>query len=399
MKMVYIVFTILFFSCLSAWANSPKWIIKTNNSRLEASLIADNCSYEILNPNLGGDILSVQCDSLKKIIRNILSSPDVLRAEVDQTWKMFSEFSDLSDPEIQNQWALDFINVRSFWRDHSIGDSKVKIAIIDSGIDYRHEDLSANIALNNQEIAGNEIDDDKNGYVDDVYGWNSFDKTNDPMADFDLVHGTHVAGVIGAVANNEIGMAGLNWKTAIIPIKLFGPKGEATIEGAIRSFDYAVARGAKIINASWGGVKESALLQEVVKKCQDKGILIVAAAGNEGKDNDLAPTYPANYPFDNIISVASINLHNQLSGFSNWGANTVHVAAPGESILSTTNGNRYGYKDGTSMAVPHITGIAALLWALHPEWTYKVVRNHILNSCVPLASLKDKVSCQGYFKF
>lgn len=392
---MHIIFTILSFFCLSAWANSQKWIIKVSNNKLEANLFANHCSYEILNPNLGGDIFSVQCES-KKSIYNVLLTFGAVQAEADQTLKMFSE---LSDPESGNQWALDFLNVRSFWRDYSTGDPRVKIAIIDSGIDYMHEDLSANIALNYQEIAGNGIDDDKNGYVDDVFGWNIFDNTNDPMADFDLVHGTHVAGVVGAVANNEIGIAGLNWKAAIIPIKLYGPKGETTMEKAIRSFDYAVARGAKIINASWGGPKESLLLGEVIKRCQDKGILVVAAAGNEGKDNDSVPTYPANYSFDNIISVASINLHNQLSAFSNWGAKTVHVAAPGESILSTTNGNRYGYKDGTSMAVPHIAGIAALLWAAHPEWTYKEVRSHILNNCAPLASLKDKVSCQGYFKF
>lgn len=375
----------------SYFAHADTWIVKSPKKLSLRTLRTKGCSYRLLNPHIGSDIYSAKCPEFIS----------VSNAERNHIWKPFSLQNKYdigtNDPRNIDQWGLDTMNVPAFWKKFSTGDSRVRVAIIDTGINYNHEDLKNNLMINTGEIPDNGIDDDKNGYIDDFYGWNAGNNSSDPMDKFD--HGTHVAGIIGASTNNNIGISGVNWNVSMIPIKFTNDDGSGSTESAISAIDYAVARGAQIINASWGGSEHSPLLEETFGRCRALGILVIAAAGNETADNDKVPSYPANFPLDNIISVTAIDINRDLSWFSNWGEKTVHIAAPGESILSTVANNRYGYKDGTSMAVPHITGAAALLWSIHPKWTYIDIKNHLLSHCVVDKAHPIPVVCQGYFSF
>lgn len=377
-----------------------KWIVQSSDPQALKKSVSKSCSVELLNPHLNADLYLIKCNGTFPTYKLFVSSQHSIEESISYKLKGLPHHNfnpDLNDPQSHDQWALSQMNVASYWKNQSLGSPQIKVAIIDTGVDYYHEDLKENIAINTFEIPDNNIDDDKNGYIDDYYGWNAFDKSSDPMDT--NKHGTHISGVIGASTNNNIGVAGINWKVSLIPIKFFGPHNEGNTESAIRAFDYAFARGAKIINISWGGNTDSPLLKNVIQQCQQRGILVVVAAGNETVDNDKVPSYPATYPLDNIISVASIDWHSDLSWFSNWGANSVHVAAPGESILSTIYGNKYGFMEGTSMAAPQIVGAAALIWANHPHWTYKEIKSYILEHCVETVGLKDIIQCHGYFSF
>lgn len=380
-----------FFLAIIGTAHAESVIMKSPTRLASHHMSSNGCSYNLLNPNLGADIYEVNCRS----------SQNFVNAEKSSIWKIFTNSNksviEVKDPMFNDQWGLGLININSFWQNHTTGDRRIKVAVIDSGLNYHHEDLQANLDTNTKEIPNNEIDDDSNGYIDDYYGWDAANNSSDPMDNFD--HGTHVSGIIGASSNNDIGIVGMNWNVSLIPIRFVDNQAGGRTEAAIRAIDYAVARGAKIINVSWGGTTHSPLLEEMMNRCKDKGILIIAAAGNESVNNDITPTWPASFALDNIISVAAINLHKELAWFSNWGAKSVHISAPGESILSTTGGNRYGFKDGTSMAVPHITGAAALIWAAHPNWNYLEIKNYILNHCVTDGPSKIPVLCQGHFSF
>lgn len=382
-------FLVVGISATPVYANT--WLVKNSSKKPLNSLHVNGCQYTLLNPHIGADIYEANCPQ----------SVQLLNGEKSIEWKLFTQqnksYVEPSDPLLMDQWGLDTMNVRSFWQSSTAGDRKVVVAIIDSGMSFRHEDLQQNLGINFKEIPANGIDDDGNGYVDDYYGWDAVNNSGDPSDRFD--HGTHVAGIIGASSNNDLGITGINWNVSIVPIKFIDDQGGGRTESAIRAIDYAVARGAKIINLSWGGTSRSPLLEEVMTRCREKGILFVAAAGNESRDNDITPTYPASFPIDNVISVAAINLHNEMASFSNWGAKSVHVAAPGESILSTVGEARYGFKDGTSMATPHISGVAALVWAQHPNWTYQEVKNYILGHCKSGEKSEFPVLCKGHFSF
>jgi subtilisin family serine protease len=381
--MKYLIIFCTFFA-FSFTLKAKTWITKNNSNK-------NNCVYKVLNPHLGGDIYQANCKNTQNLTNG----------EESKIWKLFETKKttniEPNDPRAKDQWALNAINVKNAWVNLSTGDKRIKVAVIDTGINITHPDLQDNLTFNANEITNNKIDDDGNGYVDDFHGWNSSTNTNDVTDQ--LGHGTHVAGIIGASTNNNLGVVGTNWNVSIIPIKFVDDSGEGSTQSAIIALDYAVARGAQIINASWGGSENSPLLEEVIKRLQAKGILFITAAGNETADNDKVPTYPANFALDNIISVASIDDHRDLSWFSNWGEKSVHVAAPGESILSTILGSRYGYKDGTSMAAPYITGAAAILWSAHPDWNYKEVKDFILNHCIEDKVHIIQVQCKGYFSF
>ncbi|NLA25752.1 MAG: S8 family serine peptidase, partial [Bacteroidales bacterium] len=210
------------------------------------------------------------------------------------------------------------------------GSRDVIIAVIDSGVMYTHPDLAANIWENPGEIPGNGIDDDGNGYIDDVYGWDFYDDDNDPD---DLTgHGTHCAGTIAAVGDNAVGIAGVMWDAKIMPLRFLGPDGKGYTADAIRAIRYATDMGADIISCSWGGGNYSQALKDAI---DETPALVVCAAGNDALDNDLNPEYPSSYDCENIIAVAASNSAEDLASFSNFGATSVDVAAPGESILST----------------------------------------------------------------
>ena len=267
------------------------------------------------------------------------------------------------------------------------------VAVLDSGIDYNHPDLASNIWTNPGEIAGNGIDDDGNGYLDDIRGWDFVNNDNNPMDDNS--HGTHVAGTIGAVGNNGIGVAGVAWDVQLMALKFLDATGSGSTSNAIRALNYAVAKGATISNNSWGGTVYSTALYDAIASAGAQGHIFVAAAGNSAINNDSTPSYPASYNLANVVTVAATDRNDNLASFSNYGATSVDLAAPGVSIYSTLPGNTYGYKSGTSMATPHVAGALALVRELHPTWTYSQVINQITSTVNVLPSLSGKVLTGG----
>lgn len=274
---------------------------------------------------------------------------------------------------------------------------EVKIAVIDTGVDYRHPDLVDNILINKEEIPGNGIDDDGNGYVDDYYGYDFLNDDADPMDDHG--HGTHCSGTIAGV-HNKFGVKGVAPNAKILPIKFLGPNGGST-EGAIKSIDYAVVRGVDIMSNSWGGGGYSVLLKEAIERANKAGILFVAAAGNHGADNDKVANYPSNYEVENIIAVAAHHYGDELANFSCYGKEKVHIAAPGKNILSTTAKTKYTDRrhynvwSGTSMATPHVSGALGLLLAHEGKMSVEEAKFRLMETSVKVDSYEDKVSSGG----
>ncbi|MBK9139810.1 MAG: tandem-95 repeat protein [Verrucomicrobia bacterium] len=261
---------------------------------------------------------------------------------------------------------------------YSTGSRAVTVAVIDTGIDYFHPDLEANIWVNPGEIPGNGEDDDGNGYVDDVYGFDFVSEDSDPMDD--QVHGTHVAGIIGAVGNNRIGVSGVCWEVSLMALKAFNDRGEAMLSDVIEAIEYAIANGARILNASWGQTDQSRALAEAITAAHRAGLIIVASAGNANTD---ALAYPAAYP--EPITVAALDAQDRRAIFSNFGW-YVDLAAPGDLIFSTFHENRYDLLSGTSMAAPQVSGVAALVLARQPEFTNTEVETILRNSVDELRS-------------
>lgn len=265
------------------------------------------------------------------------------------------------------------------------GDRKIIVAVIDTGIDYLHEDLQANIWTNSREIPGNGIDDDGNGYIDDVHGYDFVSDDSDPMDDHG--HGTHVSGTIGAVGNNELGVAGVCWQVSMMAVKAFDETGDSTVDRVLTAIDYAIANGARVINASWGLDEESQALHDAVKRAVEAGIIFIAAAGNAKTDE---PIFPGS--FEEALAVAALDQNSVRAVFSNYGA-WVDLAAPGVDIFSTVPKNGYDYMSGTSMAAPHVSGLAALILSRHPDFDRAQVQNILLNTTDSVAS--DKLIGRG----
>jgi subtilisin family serine protease len=266
-----------------------------------------------------------------------------------------------NDPHFSSLWGMTKIGAPSAW-DSSTGSSSIKVAIIDTGILRTHPDLSANIYINMGEIPNNGIDDDLNGYVDDRFGFNTIN--NNSNTTDGKGHGTHVAGIVGAVGNNGVGVTGVAWSTSLIPVKVLDDNGDGTSESVAAGVDYARIIGADILNLSLGGPSSDSVLQNALQSASNAGKLLVFAAGNEGTNNNITPSFPANYSFSNSLTVAATNQSDQLASFSNYGTSTVHLSAPGVGILSTFLGNSYAPFDGTSMAAPYVAGALAILRSL-----------------------------------
>ena len=273
------------------------------------------------------------------------------------------------------------------------GSSDVVIGVIDTGIDYLHPDLAANIWVNEGEIPDNGLDDDGNGYVDDVHGWDSGNDDGDPMDDHG--HGTHVAGTIGAIGNNGTGVVGVSWNVRIAALKFLSSGGNGSTSDAIVCVEYATSMGFRVTNNSWGGTSYSQALRDAIESAGDAGGLFVASAGNSSVNVDLHPHYPAAYSLPNIISVASTTDDDVLSSFSNWGPVSVDLAAPGSEVYSTLPNEEYGYKNGTSMAAPHVSGTLALLFDQQPGVTATAAKGLILGSTDPLPSLEGLILTGG----
>lgn len=303
-----------------------------------------------------------------------------------------------NDPQVGDQQGqLNQLDLPRAW-DIVKGESgEVVVAVVDGGTDWQHEDIEGNIWNNDDEIPNNGIDDDNNGFIDDVRGWNYANNSNNPKGlaahRINGEHGTRTAGIIGAIANNSLGMAGASWNAKIMPVNAAASddSSDGTIQFGYPGIAYAAANGADIINTSWGGTVSPGfpllgLFQDVIDFARENGALVVASAGNGGINNDNVVQLPPN--LNRVLSVGSINPGNTRSGFSNYGAK-VDVFAPGELVLSTEPGNNYGSQNGTSFSSPYVAAVAALVKTQHPDWTPDQVREQVRVTAINIDAQHD----------
>ena len=323
-------------------------------------------------------------------IRNALTtfneSSDILYAEPDYVLQVDDIIP--NDARFDDLWGLyntgqdggtegADIGAIEAWSE-STGSRDIVVAVIDTGVDYNHQDLRDNMWVNTGEIAGNNIDDDGNGFVDDVYGYDFCNNDGDPYDD--RYHGTHCAGTIGAIGNNAIGVAGVCWQIKIMAVKFISSAGSGSTSDAIESVEYATKMKARIMSNSWGGGGYNQSLKDAIDAAGEKGILFIASAGNDGNNNDISPHYPSNYESDNIIAVLATDRNDNMSSFSCYGATSVDIGAPGSEILSCSPDNTYRTLSGTSMAAPHISGACALMLSLNPDMSASECKEVLLST-------------------
>jgi subtilisin family serine protease len=327
--------------------------------------------------------------SVEQTVEALQRNPNVIYAEPDYTVKAIAA---PNDPSYANLWGMRNIKAPTAW-DSATGDQNVVVGIIDTGLDRNHPDLKDNIWVNAGEVAGDGKDNDGNGYVDDVYGWDFVYNDNDPSDVHG--HGTHTAGTIGARGNNGIGVTGVNWQVKLVGLKFLSDSGSGATSNAVKALQYATKMGITVSNNSWGGGGYSQSLYDAIEASKSVNHLFVAAAGNNATNNDTTPHYPSSYMNNNLIAVASIASGDAISSFSNYGASSVDIGAPGSGIWSTLPNNTYASWSGTSMATPHVTGAVALLRGIHPEWSYGQIREAILKTARPIAALSGKTVTGG----
>ncbi|OQW91799.1 MAG: hypothetical protein BWK78_03530 [Thiotrichaceae bacterium IS1] len=315
-------------------------------------------------------------ESIAPLLPEICNDPDLEYAQPNY----YLEIENVpDDPEFSKLWGLTQIQADLAWDIRT--NSEVIVAVLDTGIDFTHPDLVSNI----------------------VQGYDFVNDDSDPTDDNG--HGTHCAGTVAATGNNGVGISGVNWLARVMPLKILNEKGElkkGTSADAKRAIEFALKNGAKILSNSWREERSPAT-EEAIRQAKEQGVLFVASAGNEGKNTDSEPHYPSGYDLDNIITVAAVNRDDQLaifsSGFSsNYGFSSVDLGAPGTDIYSTLptyQGDYYGIMEGTSMATPHVTGVAALVWAQYPALTYQQVKDRILCSVDKIDALQGKTSSGG----
>ena len=309
-------------------------------------------------------------------------------------WMWSADSSTAGSIQVQAVPGID-IGLAEAWELYDGGSRDVVVALVDTGIDYTHEDLAGRIWTNADEIPGNGIDDDGNGYVDDVYGWNFYSDTNDVYVGTEDAHGTHGAGTIAANADNGTGIAGIvqSDHVKVMAVKaLGGSDGSGTTASIIQAIQYAEANGAQICNLSLGSSQNDPALYRTMASSD---MLFVVAAGNDGTDLETSPSYPASYDLDNVISVANIRYDGELDPTSSYGAASVDLAAPGSYILSTTPGGTYSYMTGTSMAAPMVSAAAAMVYSAFPNATLADVKDILLASVQKLDSLSDCTATGG----
>jgi subtilisin family serine protease len=387
-------------------------VMSTIHSRLGATAIQ---TVQPLETDPSVAVIKMQDDGLTASALNVLEGePAVVYSEPNYIYHTMVTADSLqgtpNDANFAKQWnmynggqkdaagktgvpGID-LNILPLWQQGIVGKKDVVVAVIDTGIQWDHPDLKSNLYTNPGEVANNRKDDDGNGYNDDIHGWN-FQK-NSANSNDDNGHGTHCAGVIGAAGNNKIGVTGVNWKVSLMPLKFLSKNGSGSMTDAVNAINYARKMKVNVMSNSWGGGGFSQTVYDAVKAASDAGILFVAAAGNEGRDNDgRMPSYPASYDLPNIVSVAAIDNNEKLAKFSNYGATKVHVAAPGVNIFSTYKKSGYKSLSGTSMATPHVAGIAALMLSESPNLTAEEVKSRLIKTSAPAADLNGKVASQG----
>ena len=351
-----------------------------------------------------------QRDALIKRLSNHpfieVAEPNYIISINDTKSSNFNILATPDDPAFGDMWALENtgqnggtpgvdIDARPAW-DITTGDSSVVIGVIDSGVDYTHPDLADNMWVNPGEVCGNGEDDDGNGVVDDCYGYSAVNGNGDPMDGNG--HGTHVAGTIGASANNGQGVTGVNWDVEIIGCQFLGADGRGSTAAAIECIDYMtnlkVNHGVNLVatNNSWGGGAYSESLKTAIADSIDQGIMFVSAAGNDGIDSDVTASYPGGYDLDGIVNVANTTRTDSLAASSTYGAVSVDLGAPGTEILSTYLNGGYATASGTSMASPHVAGVAGLIWSIAPHLSVTEVKQILMDSGESIPALSGKTA-------
>lgn len=318
-----------------------------------------------------------------------------------------SEFTD--DPMFGKLWGLRNIgtntgslfggvkgmdvNALEAWKVET-GRREVVIAVIDTGIDYNHPDLQANVWRNEAELNGQAgVDDDQNGVIDDVHGFNAITGSGDPLDDHG--HGSHCSGTIAAVHGNGVGVKGLMANAQVMGVKFLDAKGSGTLEDAIKAIDYATTKKVDIMSNSWGGGGFSELLKQSIQRASDAGIVFLAAAGNASNNNDKNAEYPAGYQLENVIAVAAHEGGGKRANFSNYGVTSVHIAAPGTNIVSTVKGGGYQAMSGTSMAAPHVSGAVGLLLSKEAGLSPSEIRERLMLTAKKVSSLNATCAAKG----
>jgi subtilisin family serine protease len=384
----------------------------TSLERIKALALKNNDRFEDEYETVKGLVALEDEDGLdaEEVAEEYRSLPNVEYAE--PVFEIHTEHSapgkhkHANDVRFGEQWSLENtgqnggkpsadISVLQAWA-KTTGSRKVVVAVLDSGVNYLHSDLANNIWV--RPAGMSPYLDDELGEFNDLHGFNATDRLRDPMDDNG--HGTHCAGIIGAEGDNNYGIAGINWNVEIMPLKFLNANGSGTTKDAIEAINYVIERkragvNVRIISASWGSYQKSNALRDVIKRAGDEGILFVAAAGNSGDDSDQRPHFPAGYDLPNMVSVAALNRNDELAGFSNYGAKSVHIAAPGSEILSTWLNEEFYVASGTSMATPEVAGVAALILSVNPKMSVKNLRDKLFDSVDKLDSLKGKVMTGG----
>ena len=351
-------------------------------------------SYRSLETEIGAFAVVESSYSLKQINETFSKNNSIEYIESDEIdYRLITENAP-TDARYSSQWGLNGnfgIEAEKAWT-QQMGDREIVVAVVDTGIDYTHEDLKENMWTNEQELNGRRgVDDDGNGVVDDIYGYNAFKNNGNPKDGHG--HGTHCAGVIGAVHNSK-GIAGVMKNVQLMGVKIFSDRGRTKTSAIVKGIDYAIKNGAMVMSNSWGGSQRSKAISDAVKAAEAAGIAFVAAAGNgnrsgRGIDIDRSPVYPAGYQFDNIISVGSITSKGDRSKFSNFGQKNVDLFAPGSAIISTFKRGGYKSLSGTSMATPHVSGVVGLILSEYQGIDFIEAKQRLLDGVKKVSTFND----------
>ena len=391
--------------CLqSAQAESKRYLVQYRaNERFPSALLSDDeidiPNVQIVKRNRRGRLVTANLS--ESDVEALERNQHVESVEPDREVRVLYTPNDTLLSDLDGLIGMLGIRAPQAW-DVAQGRADQIVAIIDTGIDYNHPDLSGNVWTNPGETPNDGVDNDGNGYIDDFYGYDFAGNDPDPMDVFG--HGTHVAGTVAATGDNAQGVVGVSFKTRVLAAKPMGDSGSGAYSDIVESIDYVVAlkkRGIPIVamNLSLGASDYSNAWYRALQRAREADIIVIAAAGNSGEDADVFPMYPAAFDLPNIVSVAAITGSGGLASFSNYGRTSVDVAAPGVNILSTFpmdgGAPTYDYKSGTSMASPHVAGLAALIASANPSLTARQIRALIISTVRPLRSLKERCQTGG----